>query len=291
MPAELMISEMAATAAAHARQLQTPTAIPRMTIWCSSGLSDPTPSMFESKFYIVLQGRKRMHIGNETYDFAVGDYSVSVVGLPFMGEVVEASADAPYLALDLRLDTTILASLLFEVPERGERTLPVITTTGAAEDILEPLSRLVRLLARPADIAVLAPQFERELYYRLLQGPMADTLRRIIGKNTRFDQIRAAVEWIRGNADRPMHVAELAASVGMSVTSFHRHFKAVTAYSPLAYQRQVRLLAARQLLASDAINVTAAAFATGYASSSQFSREYKRMFGVPPIRDSLLLQQ
>lgn len=291
MLAEQLISDMAATAVAHARQLQTPTAIPRMTIWSSPAPSAPTPSMFESKFYIVLQGRKRMRIGGETHDFAAGDYSVSAVGLPFTGEVIEASADAPYLALDLRLDTALLASLLLDVPDPGERTSPAMTTTRALANILEPLGRLVRLLATPADIAVLAPPFERELYYRLLQGPMADAMRRIVGRNTRFDRIRTAVEWIRENADKPMRVADLAASVGMSVTSFHRRFKAVTAHSPLAYQRQIRLLAARRSLASESVNVTAAAFAAGYASSSQFSREYKRMFGVPPIRDSILLQQ
>ncbi len=153
----------------------------------------------------------------------------------------------------------------------------------------EALDRLVRLLASPADIPVLTQQIERELYYRLLQGPMGCTLRQIVQKNTRFDQIRTAVTWICSNAHQPMSVQRLAASVGMSVTSFHRHFKAVTAYSPLAYQRHIRLLDAQRLIASGATNVTRAAFATGYASSSQFSREYKRMFGVPPIRNAYRL--
>lgn len=156
---------------------------------------------------------------------------------------------------------------------------------------MEPLGRLLRLLATPADIPMLAPQLERELYYRLLQGTMGGTLRQVVQQNTRFHQVRTTVEWICGNARKPMSVERLATSVGMSVTSFHRHFKAVTGHSPLTYQRHIRLLDARGLLASGATNVTTAAFATGYASSSQFSRKYKRMFGVSPIRDALVLQQ
>ena len=155
---------------------------------------------------------------------------------------------------------------------------------------MEPLDRLLRLLDEPSAIPVLAPQFERELCYRLLQGPLGGTLLQLCQHNTRVDQVRRAVEWICGNSDKPMCVKGLAASVGMSVTSFHRHFKAVTAHSPLAYQRHIRLLEARRQLATGSANVTTTAFSTGYASTSQFSREYKKMFGVAPIRDAVLLR-
>lgn len=146
------------------------------------------------------------------------------------------------------------------------------------------------MLDTPEDLPVLGTPTEREFYYRLLQSPLGGTLRQIGRNRTRFAQIRAAAEWIGTNADQPMRVDELAASVGMSVTSFHRHFKAVTAHSPLAYQRHIRLLEARRRLASGTIGVTQTAFAVGYASPAQFSREYKRVFGVPPIRDAAALR-
>lgn len=189
--------------------------------------------------------------------------------------MIEASASEPYLGVEMRLDASIVASLLPEVPEPGMRNAPAIAVAQAAEDIMEPLDRLLRLLTRPADIPVLAHQYERELYYRLLQGPMGGTLRQIVQHTAHFRQVRAAAEWICSNADKPLHVGDLAKGAGMSVASFHRHFKALTAHSPLAYQRHIRLLEARRLLALGATNVTSAAFTTGYASSSQFSREYK----------------
>ena len=145
-------------------------------------------------------------------------------------------------------------------------------------------------MASPDDIPGLAPLFERELFYRLARGPAGGTLRKAVQGHTRFTQIRTAVDWICGHADEPMCVAELATSVGMSGTSFHRHFKAVTSFSPLAYQRHIRLLGARKRLVSGATSVTTVAFGSGYASTPQFSREYKRMFGVSPIRDAGVLQ-
>lgn len=284
-----MLGEMAAIAARHASGLETPTAVPRMTIWRSDAPTGPTPAMYAAKFYVLLQGRKVKTIGGRTLDVRAGDYSICSVPLPFMGRIVEASPDKPYVALSFALRPGLLAELLLDVPGPHAREVPAVASARAAADVLEPLDRLLRLLSKPADIPVLAPSYERELYYRLLQGPMGDTLRQIVGHATRFDQIRTAVEWIVGHADRPMRVADLAASVGMSATSFHRHFKGVTGHSPLAYQRQLRLLDARRLLASGATNVTEAAFEKGYASSSQFSREYKRMFGIPPMRDLRVL--
>ena len=284
-----MLAEMAAIAARHASGLETPTAVPRMTIWRSDIATGPTPAMYAAKFYLLLQGRKVKTIGGLTLDVRAGDYSICSVPLPFTGQIVEASPERPYVALSFALRAGLLAELLLDVSASDARGVPAVASTRATADVLEPLDRLLRLLSKPADIPVLAPSYERELYYRLLQGPMGDTLRQIVGHATRFDQIRTAVEWIGENVDGPMRVADLAASVGMSVTSFHRHFKGVTGHSPLAYQRQLRLLDARRLLTSGATNVTEAAFEKGYASSSQFSREYKRMFGIPPMRDLRIL--
>lgn len=280
-----MVAELVAIAADHGCRRQVPTAIARLSIWCSSEPTNPTPAMFEPKFYVLLQGAKRLTFGRLAHDFRAGHCAVSAIGVPFTSQVTEASPDAPYIGLELKLDAGIVASLLLDMPAIGEGKAPAFAVAAAMDDVMEPLGRLVRLLSRPADIPVLANQFERELCYRLLQSSLGGTLRQIVQKNSRFDQIRTAAQWISHHAHEPMRVQELAASVGMSVTSFHRHFKAVTAHSPLAYQRHVRLLEARRLLTSGAANVTEAAFATGYASSSQFSREYKRMFRVAPKRD------
>ena len=290
MAAERMMAKMTRTAADHASGLKTPTAIPRLTIWCSSEPTAPAPALFEPKFYLLLQGGKRLTIGGTTRDFGPGSFAVSTVDLPFTSEVIEASPAAPYVGVEIGLDAGIVASLLFDGPDLGPESGPAFATAQVTEDVLEPVERLLRLLASPDDIPALAPLFERELFYRLARGPTGGTLRKAVQSHTRFSQIRTAVEWICAHADEPMCVKDLATSVGMSVTSFHRHFKAVTSYSPLAYQRHIRLLGARERLVSGATNVTTVAFASGYASAPQFSREYKRMFGVSPIRDAGFLQ-
>ena len=285
------LAELAAVAARHRANSGAPTAIPRLAFWSAAAPTEPVPALFEAKFYLLLQGAKRLTIGGEALDFEAGRCAVSSVGLPFTSEVTEASLDAPYLGVEVRLDAGVITSLLLDMPNGPDRRPEPFSTMRIDESVVGPLSRLLRLLDEPGSIAVLAPQFERELLYRLLQGPMGGTLRQVGQRNTRFGQIRTAAEWICGNSDKPMCVSRLAASVGMSVTSFHRHFKAVTAHSPLAYQRQIRLLNARRRLASGAASVTATAFTAGYASTSQFSREYKRFFGAAPIHDLVVLRQ
>lgn len=265
--------------------------MPRLTVWSADAPTGPVPALFEPKFYLLLQGAKRMTIAGDTFPCGPGTCAVAAVGLPFVSEVTQASADRPYLGVDLKLDPGIMAGLMLDMPDCADRSRRSITVATVDARVAEPLERLLRLLDAPGDLVVLGPQVERELYYRLLQGPMGGTLRQIGRGNTRFAQVRQAAEWISANADRPMRVDQLAASVGMSLTSFHRHFKAVTSYSPLAYQRHIRLLDARRRLASGTIGVTETAFATGYASAAQFSREYKRAFGVPPARDAASLRQ
>ena len=290
MLSEQVAARLMRTVVEHALGSPAPTAIPRSTIWWSSKPTNPTPAMFEAKFYILLQGAKRLTIGGEAYDFQAGTCAVSCVALPFTSQVVKASPSLPYVGLELRPDPGMIASLLLEMPSSCRTDAPAFATAQADANVTDPLDRLVRLLAVPADLSVLAPQFERELYYRLLQGPLGETLRQIVQQSSCLQQIRTAVEWLRVNAHSSMRVPELAAKVGMSVTSFHRHFKAVTAHSPLAYQRHIRLLDARRLVASGATNVTTAAFRTGYASTAQFSREYKRLFGVSPTHDAPALR-
>lgn len=285
-----MLSRLIAIAARHGSLLRAPTILRRLAVRSATAPTRPTQALFEPKFYLLLQGAKRMTIAGETFPCGPGTCAVAAVGLPFVSEVTQASADRPYLSLELQLDPGIVTGLLLDVPDDADQPSRSITVGCVDASIAEPLERLLRLLDVPGDLAVLGPQVERELCYRLLQGTMGGTLRQIGRGNTRFAQIRKAAEWISANADKPMRVDELAASVGMSLTSFHRHFKAVTSHSPLAYQRHFRLLEARRLLASGTVGVTETAFATGYASAPQFSREYKRAFGVPPVHDTASLR-
>ena len=277
-------ADLARTAARHAVGVETPTAVPRMTIWRHERLTQPIPAVFEPKVYLLLQGAKRLTVGERTLEYRAGDYSVSSLSLPFTGEVTQASEAAPYLGVELRLEPAAVSELLLTVAEE-DHDAPAIAVAPAPAEVIAPLGRLLALLDAPADIAVMAPLLERELIYRLLRGSMAGTLRQMVQSRTRFAQVRAAVAWICAHAEENLRVERLAALVGMSVTSFHRHFRAATGYSPLAYQRRIRLLAARHQLASDGARVTAVAFGVGYASPSQFSREYKRMFGVAPAHD------
>ena len=278
-------ADLAQAAARHAAGAETPTAVPKMTLWRHFRPTEPTPAVFEPKVYLLLQGAKRLTIGERTLEYGAGDYSVSSLSLPFTGQVTQASEEAPYLGVELQLEPAAISELLLALVAADDDDAPAIAVSRAPAEVVAPLGRLLALLDAPADIPVMAPLLERELIYRLLRGPMAGTLRQVVQSRTRFAQVRTAVAWICAHAEKTMRVDRLAASVGMSVTSFHRHFRAVTGYSPLAYQRRIRLLAARHQLASEGARVTAVALDAGYASPSQFSREYKRMFGVAPAYD------
>ena len=279
-----MTTKLIATAARHASAVGSPTAIPRLIIWSADAPTTPVPALFE--FYLLLQGAKRLTVAGRSFGFRPGTAAAASVGLPFTSQVVEACAEEPYLGIEWKIDAGVVASLLLDMPDSTDRQTGAISVAQIDDGVTEPLGRLLRLLDTPTDIPVLAPYFERELCYRLLQSPLGPRLRQIGRHGTRFGQIKRAAAWIAGNADKPMSVERLAAQVGMSVTSFHRHFKAVTAHTPLAYRRHIRLLDARRRLASGGDTVTGTAFATGYGSASQFSREYKRAFGVRPIRDA-----
>jgi AraC-like DNA-binding protein len=288
-----MLEHLLAIASRHRGCADLSNALPQLTIRSTDAPVPPTPALFAPKFYLLLQGAKRMNVADSTFDCHPGTCAVAAVGLPFVSEVVEASPEQPYISVELMLDAGIVAGLLLDMSESTQPApqAGAISLAQADSSFVEPLVRFIGLLDTPAELKVLGSQFEREFYYRLLLSPLGSRLRQIGTHNTRFGQIKIAADWISANADKPMSVHWLAAQVGMSVTSFHRHFKAVTAHSPLAYQRQLRLLTARRLLASGASNVTGVALETGYASPSQFSREYKKVFGVTPNRDALSLRR
>ena len=282
-----------ATIAALARErasagcsVMVPSGIPRLTFWLSAAPTLPAVGMFEPKIYIILQGEKLLTIAGATRRFGVGHCAISTVCLPFTAQVVTASSERPYIGVELQIEPFLLADILADaayVEKSGSRGFAQMQ---ADADILEPLSRLLRLLEQPTDIAFMASLLERELFYRLAKSALGSMLLQVFS-SPQLSAIRSAITWIRANANESIRIEQIAEMVGMSVTSFHRHFKAVTSTSPLAYQRQVRLLGARQRLVAGRTGVTAAAYECGYSSASQFSREYKRMFGVPPMRDAV----
>ena len=237
--------------------------------------------MFDPKIYMVLQGGQRMTIAGAIRDFGPGDCGLAILGLPFRYEIRSASPERPYLGVGLTLDPGTVASVLLDMPGEPAEEASAFATAPADEGIRESMSRLVRLAFNPEDVPVLAPLAERELLYRLLRTPLGGTLRRIAESRGNIAAIRRAADRIRTEATCPMRVADIADAVGMSQTSFHRHFKAITGLSPLAYERHIRLLDAQRRLAAG-VPVTFVAYAVGYRSASQFSREYRQMFGVPP---------
>jgi AraC-like DNA-binding protein len=241
--------------------------------------------MVQPMFYAILQGTTVLTIGGNRFALSAAECAATSFGLPFIGQLENATPQSPYIAIRLDLDIDLLTNVMFDMPNAEDRWVCSAARGTLDGSVGDAFARLVRLLAAPEDRAVLGRHCEIELYYRLLQSPMGDTLRQLGRHHDRSRQIKTAADRLCANADKPVAIPQVAASVGMSVTSFHRHFKTITGYSPLAFQRQVRLLAARRRLSAGGISISQVAYAAGYASPSQFSREYKYLFGVAPSAD------
>lgn len=261
------------------------TSIPRMRVWSSTQKTSPTPAVFQPMFYAVLRGTKALEIGGRRFDLNPGGCASSSFGLPYIGQITNATQAAPYVAISLDLNVTLLTNVMLDMPKIAVQAACSVAGGRLEGAIADSFVRLVELLAVPDDRAMLGRPYEVELYYRLLQSPMRDTLRQLGERDGRLRQIKIAADWLCSNPEKPVVIAQLADLVGMSRTSFHRHFKAATGYSPLTFQRHMRLLEARRLLGAGGISVSRVAYAVGYASPSQFSREYKSLFGAPPATD------
>jgi AraC-like DNA-binding protein len=267
------------------------TRLPGVEIRTGLGVTRPLPAIYPTMVCFVLQGAKQVTIGRRRLRYRGESYMLLSADLPVTGHVIEATERAPYLAVSLLIDPAAIAGLALDVPGPRSATTESGLGIGAlTPDLQDPLLRLLRLLDTPDDIRVLAPLAERELLYRLLQGPHGALLRQLAIGDSRLSQVRRAIAWIRADIGRPLRVEALAAHVGMSASSFHRHFKAVTGLSPLQYQKQIRLQEARRRLLAARGDVTSVALAVGYESTSQFTREYGRLFGLPPARDAARLR-
>jgi AraC-like DNA-binding protein len=265
------------------------TAIPRVTLSRSCVTTSLSPGIYYPLLCVIAQGRKRVFLGNEEFHCDATSYLVASVDLPVSGQVLEA----PCLGFVLALDVATLAALLLEMPPAALNCAPskAMAINKLDDELLDPILRLIRLLDKPEHIPILAPLIEREILYRLLLGPRGEMLRQLALPASRLSQIRRAIDQIRSRFDQPLRVEELARAAGMSQPSFHRHFRAVTAMSPLQFQKQIRLQEARRRLLSQHADAAGIGFEVGYESASQFSREYSRLFGSPPGRDARRLRQ
>ena len=261
------------------------TPVPRGTVWTSTTESPPTQAIFEPMCYVVLRGTKVLVMGANRFELLTGACAASSFGLPYTHQLTGATRDLPYIGVSLHLDVGLLTRVMLDMPKHDERWTCAVAAAELTGGLGEAFARLVGLVNTPDDVGMLAPHYEAEFYYRLLQSPMGDTLRQLSQRNERFLQLKKTADWLAAHHSEPIVISDLAASAGMSVTSFHRHFKGVTGYSPLAFQRQIRLLEARKLLASGSATVSRVAYEVGYLSPSQFSREYKSMFGSSPVAD------
>ena len=263
------------------------TSIPGVMLYRSDAPTAAMPAIFEPMLCFIVQGRKRTMLGDRCFEYGAGDYLIASVDLTISGEVIEASPEEPYLACALRLDTTILAELLLAMPEQPVSNRPCsgMSMCQLSPELLDALTRLLRLLERPQDTAILAPLIEREILYLLLRSEQGESLRQIALGESHLTQVSKAITWIRGHYADPLRIETVAKVANMSPSSLHRHFKSVTAMSPLQYQKQIRLQEARRLLLNQQADAASVGFTVGYQSPSQFSREYSRMFGAPPRKD------
>lgn len=274
--------------AAGAQNRMTPTGIPRVAMVQGRIPEHELTAVYDPMINLVLQGSKSLSVGDRTVHYGPADYFVMSVDLPAVGTVRAAPAGEPYLAVALMLQPSIIAGLMADLPDctEAQKASSGFSVAAMTPDLLDAWVRMLRLIDRPADIPGLAPAYEREILYRVLMGPQGAMLRDIAMPDSAMSRVSQAVQWIRESYAEPLRIDALARKAAMSESAFHRHFKAVTALSPLQYQKRIRLLKARTLLTSGGASVASAAYEVGYESPTQFSREYARTFGLPPGRDS-----
>ena len=270
-----------------------PTAITPLTLHRLSAPSPPAHGVLKPTFCIVAQGSKLAVLGEETHLHDSSRYLLLSVDLPLTAQVVEASPEEPYLGICLDLDPRQISALLMEMeplevgPSKpasasSARSLSLSRTDAP---LLDAVVRLLRLLDTPEDVPMLAPLALREILYRLLTGEQGARLRQIAVHNSLTQRVARAIEWIKRHYAEPLHIETIAQEVCMSASGLHHHFKAVTALSPLQYQKHLRLQEARRLMLAEALDAATAGYRVGYQSPSQFNREYRRLFGAPPVRD------
>jgi AraC-like DNA-binding protein len=286
-----LLAELRALIVRHARPDET-TAIDRVLLSAANQPGEPRASTSGTVIAVIAQGAKRLAVGDRVHDYGPGQYLVASVDLPITGHYTRASPDEPALGFGLVLRPAAIASLVLDgdATARLAPAPPGIGVADASPELLDAVVRMVRLLDHPADRDVLAPMIEREILWRLINGPLGESVRQIGLADSSLTHVSRAVRRITEHYDRPFRVEDLARSCGMSASAFHRAFRAVTALSPIQFQKQIRLQRSRLLLLTGADDVATVGYRVGYDSTSQFSREYRRQFGLPPGRDAARLR-
>jgi AraC-like DNA-binding protein len=284
-----MRAELVRKIAAHIRQDGgEATAVPGLCLYRASAPTDCTSAAYEPALVVFAQGEKRINVGGTTYVCDGSTFLLTSIDLPVVSQVTKASKEEPILALLLKLEMPVVREILSQeklhLPEAvsGTRGMAVGKTSI---ELLDACSRLLDLLDAPRDIPFLSPLIQREVIYRLLRGPEGRHLRAIATLGEQCNRTARAVAWLRENYAKPLRVEELASVAQMGVSTLHHHFRSLTAMSPLQYQKQLRLHTARVRMLTNGLDAASAAFEVGYESPSQFSREYSRCFGQPPMRD------
>lgn len=265
------------------------TEVPGLTVHRRTAPTPPCSMTYEPSLILTAQGRKRVELGDKTYTYGSSHYLLASVALPVVARVVEASEQSPCLALSLKLQMPVVRELLsreeISVGTQAEKG-PAIAMGELTVELLDSFCRLMRLLDQPREIDFLHGLIEREIIFRVLQGPEGARLRAIATLGDQSQRTAKAIAWIKDNYAKPLRVEELAEIAGMGVSTLHHHFRALTAMSPLQYQKQIRLQEARARMSIQGLDVGSAALEVGYESASQFTREYKRFFGQTPMRDT-----
>ncbi len=264
------------------------TAIQRLILYRASQIEEPMHAVYEPAVCVVAQGRKQSIAGEGTYDYDAEKYLVISVGIPAVGRILEASPDSPFLCLALSLEPVALGALMLDSDiERASREQPAsaLAVSTLDRELLDACVRLLRLLGTPRDISILAPLAEREILYRLLRGDQAMRMTQLACAEGRLQDVNRAISWIKRNFRASLSIATLASEARMSASALHQHFKMVTGTSPLQFQKHLRLLEARRLMLSEAMDAAVAAHTVGYESPSQFNFEFRRLFGAPPVHD------
>lgn len=266
----------------------TPTPIPGLALIRSDGISAALETFHGIWLLVVAQGHVRLSLGGEAFELPAERYAVTTAHLPVIGEVRQASTAKPFFGVALTLAPAMLATVLLEMGEQVQE-LPAsvgVVVGDLRDELLDPVTRMVELLSHLTDIAGLAPLYEREILYRLLLGGQGAPLRRLALSDSRLSRVGGTINHIHRDYALPMQIESLSRKAGMSPSSLHRHFKTATGMSPLQYQKRLRLQEARRRLVAQQDSIATIAFAVGYESPSQFCREYKRLFGVSPSRDT-----
>jgi AraC-like DNA-binding protein len=249
----------------------------------------PTAGLASPTFALVAQGRKRLALGEQVFEYGAGDYLVVSVDLPVTGHFVEASTEEPCLGVGLELRPELIASLLLDSTEKPGGPVRGLSVSPASMELVDAVIRLLRLVHQPEDARVLAPLVQREILWRLLRSPQGAAVREIGLADSSLSHVARVIRWIRDHYTEPFRIEDLAAMAGMSTSAFHRHFRTVTELTPIQFQKKIRLQEARLRVVGLGEDVTSAGYAVGYDSPSQFSREYRREFGTPPSRDAGVL--